>query len=160
MTVGTIDNSNGGTVVTMGGAVAMLMSDLFSSVTTNPAFSFAIFDNVQVFSGLVPLPSAILPGDYNDDDIVNAADYASWRDHLGSPTSLPNDSTTGVDAGDYGVWRANFGATPGAGSGFTTVVPEPSLIAMVALFGLFCLFAMGRSDRLAHESNGSSTHGA
>ena len=35
----------------------------------------------------------VLPGDYNQDGIVNAADYTVWRDNLGSPDSLPNDTS-------------------------------------------------------------------
>ena len=41
----------------MDGVIALLMSDLFPSVAVDPAFSFGIFDNVQLFEGLVPLES-------------------------------------------------------------------------------------------------------
>ncbi len=80
--IGTIDNSNGGDVVNMGGTITLLMSDLFTSVANNPAFSFAIFDNVEVFTGLVPLSSNHPAGDYNDDGSVDAADYTVWRDNF------------------------------------------------------------------------------
>ena len=51
-----------------------------------------------------------LPGDYNDDNRVDAADYAVWRKNLVRNTALPNDSTPGsVIPYDYQVWRANFG---------------------------------------------------
>ncbi len=51
-----------------------------------------------------------LPGDYNNDGTVDAADYAVWRNNLGSPNSLPNDDTPGVDQADYAaledsLWR-------------------------------------------------------
>ncbi len=55
-------------------------------------------------------------GDYNDDGTVNMADYAVWRDALGSTTSLPNDPTAGVDAGDYATWKSQFNEV-GGGSG-------------------------------------------
>jgi len=45
--------------------------------------------------------SLALPGDYNGNGIVDAADYTVWRDG-GSPDS----SQTGYD-----VWKANFGNT-------------------------------------------------
>lgn len=66
-----------------------------------------------------------LPGDYNGDGTVNAADYTVWRDG-GSP-----DST---QAG-YDLWKANFGNS-GAGGG--AAVPEPAsivcaLLALVAV---------------------------
>ena len=53
-----------------------------------------------------------LPGDYNNDGTVDAADYTVWRDNLGSTQFLPNDITPDVvDQSDYDVWFANFGAT-------------------------------------------------
>lgn len=65
-----------------------------------------------------------IPGDYNEDDVVDAADYTSWRDNLGSPNALPNDATNGVDQGDYTVWKNNFGL-PGSGSGAVGSTPVP-----------------------------------
>ena len=54
---------------------------------------------------------AALPGDYNGDGIVDAADYTVWRDHLGGSVVLPGDTTPGsVTAADYQVWESNFGA--------------------------------------------------
>ena len=50
-----------------------------------------------------------LPGDYNQDHVVNAADYTVWRNNLGSGTSLPNDSSAGVGPDDYDRWKTNFG---------------------------------------------------
>jgi autotransporter-associated beta strand protein len=54
------------------------------------------------------------PGDYNEDGVVNSADYAVWRNHLGESTTLPNENeeaeTPGVvDEEDYNFWRDNFG---------------------------------------------------
>lgn len=75
-----------------------------------------------------------LAGDYNDDDKVDAADYTVWRDHLGSPTSLPNDATAGVTPEDYNVWKQNFGMSlPGGGGGAlgSNAVPEPGIFAML-----------------------------
>jgi hypothetical protein len=55
----------------------------------------------------------ILPGDYNGDNNVNAADYTVWRDLRG--TSAPAfDTADGngdemIDGYDYAVWKANYG---------------------------------------------------
>jgi hypothetical protein len=78
----------------------------------------------------------VLPGDYNDDNVVNAADYTRWRDRLGSTAVLPNDPTPGVvDQSDYDRWVANFGDTGGAGSlgANGAAVPEPATLALGAL---------------------------
>jgi len=76
-------------------------------------------------------------GDYNDNGVVDAADYTVWRNNLGAAT-LPNrnPSNTGpVDAADYDFWKSRFGFTSGSGLGGGGVVPEPGtgLLAMLGL---------------------------
>jgi probable HAF family extracellular repeat protein len=69
-----------------------------------------------------------LPGDYNVDGAVDAADYVVWRKDV--------DPQVG-----FNVWRANFGASLGVGNGsaipsaepLSANVPEPSTFAL--LFG-------------------------
>jgi T5SS/PEP-CTERM-associated repeat protein len=79
---------------------------------------------------------SMLSGDYNQNGTVDAGDYALWRDHLGSPTSLPNDDTPGVADDDYMRWRANFGRTVSGGSGASvgfvgSTAPEPSSLILL-----------------------------
>ena len=78
----------------------------------------------------------ILPGDYNHNGIVDAADYTVWRDTLGeNGASLAADGNHNnqIDAGDYDVWRAHFGQTAGSGSGASAnaSVPEPASLVML-----------------------------
>jgi hypothetical protein len=57
-------------------------------------------------------------GDYNDNGVVDAADYTVWRDHLGQTTAanaytLPNEfgqSTGVVDMADFNYWKGHLGA--------------------------------------------------
>ena len=76
-----------------------------------------------------------LAGDYNNDGIVNAEDYARWRENLGAAEgTLPNDTDGGVIGGDqYATWRTNFGAAPApAISSFArNAAPEPSSLTIV-----------------------------
>src|SRR4029079_10048955 len=54
----------------------------------------------------VSLPfSVAFAGDYNNDGIVDAADYVVWRDHLGG-SSLPNEPVSygDVDQAEYHQW--------------------------------------------------------
>ena len=57
----------------------------------------------------------LLAGDFNDDGIVDAADYTVWRNNLGSDFDLGgNGDETGashdiVDQGDYLLWKQHFG---------------------------------------------------
>jgi autotransporter-associated beta strand protein len=86
------------------------------------------------------IPS-ILVGDYNEDGIVDAADFVVWRKSIGLPT-LPNRDPANMGAigtADYNSWVANFGATaPGAGAGADlAAVPEPAT-SVLAAFVLAC----------------------
>jgi len=93
----------------------------------------------QIFM-LVP----VLPGDYNDNGIVDTADFTVWRDHLGTTFALPNEvsgTTPGaVTIEDYNAWKARFGnSLAGAGSD-SAAVPEPSsaILLLLACMGLRC----------------------
>ncbi len=84
------------------------------------------------------VPPAGVPGDYNNNGVVDAADYVLWRN--GGP--LQNEVATigSVTAEDYAAWRARFGNTSGSGSVQTgAAVPEPStfllVLANVAILG-------------------------
>ena len=93
-----------------------------------------------------PDPSAGLPGDYNADGIVDAIDYAIWRDNLGAAdeTALMGngDGLGGVDTGDYNRWRSNFGASAG-GASLATATPEPATIWIIGTL----LFGFAQSNR-------------
>jgi hypothetical protein len=77
---------------------------------------------------------AHIPGDFNNDGTVDAADYVVWR------------KTDGTQAG-YDSWRANFGRTVAAGGSVaaateppvtTAAVPEPSAAVLVTLAIVTC----------------------
>ena len=100
---------------------------------------------------LLPLSSA-LPGDYNRDGFVNAADYAVWRDTFGARgTDLAADGNGNdeVDAGDYDVWRAHFGQAAAGSSTSSDAIPEPTAwLLMVAGLVLMSAGATGRNRAL------------
>lgn len=78
----------------------------------------------------------LLLGDYNENGVVDAADYTLWRDNLGTNNVLANDAIGGtIGTAQYDQWKNNFGATAGAGSG--AAVPEPSTLAALICFVLF-----------------------
>ena len=79
--------------------------------------------------------TGLVAGDYNNDGVVDAADYVVWRQNAGTNNVLANNPTHGpVDESDYERWRANIGRTL-SGSGGIGGVPEPSsfLLATVVL---------------------------
>jgi hypothetical protein len=95
-----------------------------------------VIDYIKVESAV----SAGVPGDFNDDGTVDAADYVVWRKLDTSSTPLPNDAGQGTPIGidHYTLWRANFGRQQdeaGQGSG---LVPEPSSIIPLIIGVLVC----------------------
>jgi PEP-CTERM motif len=97
--------------------------------------------------------SLALIGDYNNNGVVDAADYTVWRDNLngaGSTLGANRDPANGsgaVTTADYDSWKAHFGqSSPGAGSlGANAAVPEPASVMLVAL--AIGMFAAARSRR-------------
>jgi hypothetical protein len=69
-------------------------------------------------------PLAPYDGDYNNNGIVDGADYVVWRKGLG----------TTYTQSDYYVWRAQFGQLiPGSGSSLDphAAVPEPAAVVLL-----------------------------
>jgi hypothetical protein len=81
------------------------------------------------------LVSAPIPGDYDRNGVVDAADYTVWRDSLGqSGLNLPadGDGDGTIGPGDYDKWVANFGHVATiTGSG--AAVPEPATIGLATV---------------------------
>lgn len=85
----------------------------------------------------------VLAGDYNENGIVDAADYTVWRNKVGALAgTLPNDTAGGViGAAQYVLWKSSFGHT-GSGTGSvasSAAVPEPAVVGSlvaVAMAGL------------------------
>jgi hypothetical protein len=96
------------------------------------------FDDLQ--ATLIP-PQLAVPGDYNNNKVVDAADYVLWRDSLGAPKEASinnNGDGGGITASDYTYWRTRFGNTSGAGAGsVSAAVPEPAsfVLLMMAVAG-------------------------
>jgi hypothetical protein len=77
-----------------------------------------------------------VPGDYNGDGTVNAADYVVWR--KGGPLANEVDTPGTVNQADYTEWRVRFGNTGIAvggglagGGRVESAVPEPATFAIL-----------------------------
>lgn len=78
-----------------------------------------------------------IPGDFNGDGTVDAADYVVWRDTDGTPAG-------------YDKWRANLGKSATIGASLmnaiagSQAVPEPSSLLLAALATLMAVAAVRR----------------
>jgi len=93
-----------------------------------------------------------LTGDYNNNGIVDAADYVIWRKASNTNAVLPNDPLGGtIGQAQFNQWRANFGKTlsgSGSGSGLgIEAVPEPAA-AVLLIVGIL-LAAVPRRSRIS-----------
>ncbi len=83
------------------------------------------WDTTQLYTtGVISVvATAGVPGDYNNNGVVDAADYVAWRKGLG----------TTYTQNDYNVWRTHFGQTVGSGAGVVTnaAVPEPITLVLL-----------------------------
>jgi hypothetical protein len=150
-----------------GGTPASLISESSSLYNESEHFSFAlpstgdfalrvrwfkeVFDMTgdadQELYGLAWSAVAGLPGDFNTDGAVDAADYVLWRKNDGTQTG-------------YDAWRANFGTSLGVGSGqalpsahqLSAAVPEPATLTII-LIGMLAMLPRGRA-RVANSSVG------
>jgi hypothetical protein len=100
-----------------------------------------------VLKGVSSGPATVVPGDYTNNGIVDAADYALWRKSQQTAKVLPNDPY-GPLVGDsqYKLWRTNFGKIPGQGTGATLsaeTVPEPGTLMLMIAGLLATVFRRG-----------------
>jgi hypothetical protein len=76
-----------------------------------------------------------LPGDFNEDGTVDAADYVMWR------------KTDGLQSG-YTTWREHFGEMNGGRSAGSDTVPEPATVPL-----LLIVVASGSTSRTGGPSS-------
>jgi hypothetical protein len=101
------------------------ISDYGTGSSTDGGKEF-FFDNLVV--------SGPIPGDFNNDNVVDAADYVFWRKN-------------GLDANSYDLWRVHFGQMASGNALLTGpsqfVVPEPKS----AMLSFMILIALRRKHR-------------
>jgi hypothetical protein len=100
--------------------------------------------------------TADVPGDYNDNGSVDAADYVVWRNGGPLQNEVPGVTPGEVTGEDYTAWRARFGngtPAPALGSALATgAVPEPGTFVylVVAVLGVAGIgYKKGRSKSAA-----------
>jgi hypothetical protein len=120
--------------------------------TKDLVFSFLQAGSSFATTGAVIYAPLGVLGDYNNNGIVDAADYTIWRDHLGQTFALVNRDPTNsgvINSADYTFWKSHFGMISGSGGGSGLAgsnVPEPTSCLMLAIGGLLgCLIVRRRN---------------
>ena len=93
-------------------------------------------NDLMLVGGAAPMG---VPGDFNGNGVVDAADNVLWRN--GGPLQNEVSDSGVVNGQDYLDWKARFGNTSGSGSGSLNssgAVPEPTtaLLAVLAVSSL------------------------
>jgi hypothetical protein len=93
-----------------------------------------------------------LTGDYNNNNVVDAGDYAVWRKRAGTSIALPNDPIGGtIGAAQYNQWKSNFGNVPGGGTELV-LAPEPGSTCLI-FTAVLITFGSGRRNARSHTSH-------
>lgn len=104
-------------------------------------------------------PANLLPGDFNNDGTVDAADYVVWRSNVGNTVTLANETMSNgrVTEEDYRVWRSNYGATNSLASQ-ASAIPEPTGLLLACIASLpFTMRRKRYSSMVCQEQSLSSS---
>ena len=97
------------------------------------------------YQDVTPSVPTVLVGDYNDNHVVDAGDYVTWRRALAGGGSIANETASigTIDSSDYDAWRSNFGASASGLGAASSSIPEPTT-AILMLLGLCGIAARRR----------------
>jgi hypothetical protein len=102
-------------------------------------FDNPLSSSQQIELAVIHVMTQQLPGDFNHDLSVNAADYTVWRNGLNSVYELD----------DYEIWKSYYGQTVSMNA-TAIAVPEPHSLVLI---GLICPFVGKRGRRRIHASD-------
>ncbi|MGD9636498.1 MAG: hypothetical protein AB7G28_00730 [Pirellulales bacterium] len=109
-------------------------------INMNPpmdAISFALPEGVFLTSALGATfgTATGVVGDYNRNQVVDAADYTLWRDTFGQNVAMGSgadgDNNGTVEAADFDVWRMHFDEHSGSGAEIPVQAPEPATLTLL-----------------------------
>ena len=95
-------------------------------------------------SWMSPASLSTIPGDFNGNGVVDAADYVVWR------------KTDGTPAG-YNAWRTHFGQPTGARTGTVgasstqVAVPEPATLVLLVIATAGLCYGETQANKKSHQ---------
>lgn len=132
------------------GNAANLGNALITGANPDVQFRYGGPADTSLRFGIVKYVEGTVAGDYNRNGVVDAADYAVWRDTFGqSVPGLPadGDGDGQVDDDDFNVWREHFGQSFAGGSTIVTtssLLPVPELSAILLVVPALVSFTVCR----------------
>ena len=134
------------TIVLPDGVQSFDLTFISGGISGGAAATGTIFID-DISASIIMAP--VLPGDYNDDGIVDAADYVVWRNNEGTNNMLHNDLFGGmIGQNQYNQWRSHFGDSSGNISGIgnaLSAVPEP-VASTLFLMGMLVMLPRRRAS--------------
>ena len=122
-----------------GGFIDAFINDALFNATGATGHNRTWYDGLGYAAVTMPVP-----GDYNADGFVDAADYVVWRNALGSNDPMADGNNDGVvDGEDYDLWMSNFGVLSSEGSS-VLAVPESTSTGILILGITTCGLARRR----------------
>jgi T5SS/PEP-CTERM-associated repeat protein len=116
------------------------LSGAFTTLQLPTLAPGSTWDTSQLYTtGVLSVIGPGLPGDYNKNGVVDAADYAVWRHSVGQAgagLAADGNGDNLIDGGDYVVWHAHFGLTAVGLNAFHAVEPEARPNAVPEPFAL------------------------
>ncbi|MGI9428029.1 MAG: hypothetical protein ACR2NM_05185, partial [Bythopirellula sp.] len=126
---------------------------VFTSLGTATTVGDTSDIELTVMTTIVRDNLALIDGDFNGDGVVDAGDYAFWRDTLGQVVPIGSgadgDNSGTIDIGDYNIWIANFGSMAGASAGSLVAasVPEPQTLVLAGLMAVIAVVCWSPQNR-------------
>jgi hypothetical protein len=149
VTEGFVDQNN-----VLGGLADFTDADISALAALGDAASLALtgtayFDNFRVWDGI--------PGDFNSDGAIDAADLSTWQAAFGSTHVGDADGDLDSDGADFLVWQREMGFELPASVSGGAAVPEPAgtalwLVVMVGFSTLRPPDSLGRRRVIVNQT--------
>lgn len=129
------------------------LGKLFSGATQDLALRYRTSAGTFVNVAATYVSRPALAGDFNQDDVVDAADLAVWRGAFGASSAGDADGDGDTDGNDFLAWQQQFGATAMQASVVAQTIPEPHAAALAGC-ALGLLPALGHAGAVRINAGG------